>query len=140
MGESFKRICFDNDVYKLHITRGNPATDALAVQMHYDPDPIIEYFKEGRGMINIEGKGYSFQEGDVVFITPAELHTSHINDDTPIYRISIHLSQRPFLHCAPSFEHRCGNRYRCILYYDVHDRFAGRVFDEKGKQAVADSV
>ena len=94
MGETFKRICFDDDVYKLHITRGNPVSDTMASQMHYDPDPIIEYFKEGKGIINIEGKGYPFGQGDVVFITPAELHTSHLSSDTPIYRVSIHLSRK----------------------------------------------
>ena len=106
MSDSFKRVCFDDDAYKIHITQGKPEADALAVKMHYDPDTVIEYFKEGRGVINIEGKGYAFQEGDVVLITPAELHTSHINDDSPLYRVSIHLSRKllePFRCDADAF-------------------------------------
>lgn len=94
MSEPFRRVCFDDEAYKIHITQGMPAVDALAVKMHYDAEPIIEFFKEGRGMINIEGKGYPFQAGDVAYITPAELHTTHFADDTPIYRISIHLSRK----------------------------------------------
>ena len=94
MPSTSKRICFDDEAYKVHITQGNPASDVLTEQMHYDPDPIIEYFKQGQGMINIEGKGYPFQEGDVVFITQEEMHTTYFNDDTPIHRISIHPSRK----------------------------------------------
>lgn len=94
MSESFKRTCFDDDAYKIHITQGIPAVDALSVQMHYDPDPIIEFFKEGQGMVNIEGKGYPFRAGDVIYITPSELHTTHFAEGVPIHRVSIHLNRK----------------------------------------------
>lgn len=95
MPDRFRRLFYDEDTaYKIHITQGNPAADELAAQMHYDSHPIIEYFKEGRGIINIEGKGYPFASGDVIIVTPTELHACHFQEDTAVYRISVHLSRK----------------------------------------------
>lgn len=95
MSDRFRRLFYDDDTaYKIHITQGNPAANALAAQMHYDSHPIIEYFKEGRGIINIEGKGYPFEPGDVIIVTPTELHACHFQEDTAVYRISVHLNKK----------------------------------------------
>lgn len=95
MVDTLQRICYDEDAaYQIHITEGLPSSGSPVAQMHYDPDPIIEYFKQGRGIINIEGKGYPFQEGDVILITPTELHTCHFQEDQSVHRISIHVNKK----------------------------------------------
>lgn len=95
MADSLQRICYDEDAaYQIHITEGLPSSGSPVAQMHYDPDPIIEYFKQGRGIINIEGKGYPFQEGDVILITPTELHTCLFQEEQPVHRISIHVNKK----------------------------------------------
>ena len=95
MSNTLQRICFDEDAaYQIHITEGQTASGLPDTQMHYDPEPIIEFFKQGRGIINIEGRGYPFQEGDVIIITPTELHTCIFQEDQPVNRISIHVNKK----------------------------------------------
>jgi AraC-like DNA-binding protein len=54
---------------------------------------VIDYFPQGHGEIRIEGRLYTFSAGDIILLSPAELHLCTIAEDVPFERITIHVSE-----------------------------------------------
>lgn len=94
MYESYKKECYDlNPHYKVHYSHGARKYNETLNHLHYDKDLVIEYFRKGTTSKHIEGNIYSICEGDIVIITPAELHVPLRTDDCYIEKISIHISE-----------------------------------------------
>ncbi|MBO5702136.1 MAG: helix-turn-helix transcriptional regulator [Clostridia bacterium] len=94
MQENFLRLCYDGDpACRVHHTIGRAEDYALMSQFHYDTTLNLLLFLRGHGEIRIEGRLYTFGEGDMIILSPSELHRSTIADDTVFERISLHVSE-----------------------------------------------
>ena len=94
MQENFTRLCYDGDpACRVHHTVGRAEDYALMSQFHYDTAINLLLFLRGNGEIRIEGRLYTFGEGDMIILSPSELHRSTIADDVVFERISLHISE-----------------------------------------------
>ncbi len=94
MQKSLQRNCYDeNPTCRVHHTMGYADGSVWIRQFHYDTDLVIDYFPQGHGEIRIEGRLYSFSAGDVILLSPTELHLCTIAEDTPFERITLHISE-----------------------------------------------
>ena len=94
MQENFTRLCYDGDpACRVHHTTGCSEDYALMSQFHYDTTLNLLLFLRGHGEIRIEGRLYSFGEGDLIILSPTELHRCTIADDTVYERISLHINE-----------------------------------------------
>lgn len=94
MSKALQRHCYDEiPACRVHHTSGYADGSVWIRQFHYDTDLVIDYFPQGRGEIRIEGRRYSFSAGDLILLSPSELHLCTIAEDTPFERITIHVSE-----------------------------------------------
>lgn len=97
MYENYKKECYDlNPHYKVHYSHGFLGNDSTLNYLHYDKDLMIEFYRKGASAIHVEGMLYNIHEGDIVLLTPDELHVSTIKDDCYIEKISLHINQSLF--------------------------------------------
>jgi AraC-like DNA-binding protein len=97
MQENLLRLCYDGDpACRVHHTVGRAEDYALMSQLHYDTTLNLLLFLRGHGEIRIEGRLYSFGEGDMIILNPSELHRTTIADDTVFERISLHIGENLF--------------------------------------------
>lgn len=95
MNESLQRICYDSDpACRVHHTVGRAEEYSLMSQFHYDSSLIILLFLRGHGDIRVEGRHYGFAEGDMILLSPSELHNCTMAKDETFERISLHISER----------------------------------------------
>ena len=94
MRDVLQRNCYDQEpVCRVHHTSGFADGSVWMRQFHYDTDLVIDYFPQGHGEIRIEGRLYPFSEGDLILLSPSELHLCTIAEDSPFERLTIHISE-----------------------------------------------
>lgn len=94
MQENLTRICYDSDPScRVHHTVGRAEDYSMMSQFHYDTALNLLLFLRGRGEIRIEGRLYHFGEGDMIILSPSELHRSTIAEDMVFERISLHINE-----------------------------------------------
>lgn len=91
MADSGKR--YNSQHYSIYYVNGKSTSSLSSEKLHYDMNLTISYFKRCSGNIKIEGKRYTFNDGDVVLLNTNELHYYSINE-APIYeRTTIYIKE-----------------------------------------------
>ena len=78
-------ILFEKDIAQnVYISKNNFKNYELHSHDFYE----LEFFVEGNGLCEINGKEYSFRKGDISFVTPLDIH-GYKGDDN-VKTITIH--------------------------------------------------
>lgn len=82
MQNEFIKHCYKSNLnYKMHYVSGINVNGAYSVDLHYDTDLTVTYFKEVAGKIKIEGSNYVLSSGDMVILNYNELHCVEVQSD-----------------------------------------------------------
>ncbi len=132
-----KLIAEQPHAFLLHRYFAPDAAIAHGAHPHYDPEPSVTYFKRARGVGKIEGRTYTFSEGDLLLLRPGELHRFRFDPVEPYERIAFY--PKPTLSAAfpiggdglfsPFFarEKGTGNRISAEI---VREHHIDRLFEE----------
>lgn len=94
MNKEYKTDCYDsNPSFQIYYSHGMSELDPVLKYLHYDENLMIEYFRKGESTIYIEGNIYKISEGDIVIVTPDELHVSSPEENCYIELISLHIHE-----------------------------------------------
>ncbi len=89
----FKRTCVKEEPsYALYYTEGITNKDDISVKFHYDRDFAIMYLKKGRGILRAEGNPYAVSDGDVIIMSPYEIHRYELTDGVYQQRIVLYVN------------------------------------------------
>lgn len=96
MKKTFEKACYKSDLrYTIHSVSGTDISKAYPVNLHYDTDLTIAYFKNARGSIRIEGNHYAIESGDIFLLNYAELHCLDLQEG-PAERITLYVNEQMY--------------------------------------------
>jgi len=87
--------------FRVHHTIEPTSCYNYPAHLHYDTSLVILYVKHGTGNIRIEGNLYDIKDGDVILLSPYELHACTFDSGLYHERITLYLHESimdPF-HC-----------------------------------------
>ncbi len=82
--------------YRLLHIKGNHAGDSTLSYLHYSLSCMLLYFKDGEGVIKIEGRTYKLHTGDIVLLNPSEIFRFSVEDSVPHERLTVHIDESMF--------------------------------------------
>ena len=100
MEKEYRKICYEQEAFKLHHVTGRNIGKAYSQAMHYDTGLTMAYFKTCSGTIKIEGRTYALNDGDLILLNYDELHFVSVDSDKYCERITIYVSEQ-ILKCFP---------------------------------------